>query len=67
MDFVKKWTVDLTEFLNLDSKYDYITLGFEENGQITNKKGMFFSLFLLLWEIRRVLSGKMGISVVKIT
>ena len=28
---------------------------------------MFFSLFLLLWEIRRVLSGKMGISVVKIT
>ena len=31
------------------------------------KEVVFFSLFLLLGEIRRVLSGKMGISVTKIT
>ena len=31
------------------------------------KEMEFFSLFLLLGEIRRVLSGKMGINVTKIT
>ena len=31
------------------------------------KKLVFFSLLLLLGEIRRVLSGKMGINVTKIT
>jgi hypothetical protein len=38
MDLVKKWTSDYTEFLNLDSIHDYITLVFAENSRFSNKK-----------------------------
>ena len=61
MYFVQKWSVFYRKVWNLSQIHDHLFY-FGYLCQFTNERICVFSLFLLLCEIRRVLSGKMGIS-----